>query len=263
MIFQRWLLILLALVPLGLLAIIAICLAWPALTAWWLHGVPNWQDTESPPNVSALGEILLVAVLAIEGAIAFFALVNDQRGRRASANEAIMRLYEMYMTTDYHKSVRTIARYSLWKARGEKEYGDRLTTHLLGIQPDEQYMAAIDRERNNQQETPEDSELMIFHNEYHRVLDILSFFNSLSLLQKGADTEVLRICHFFYDSWRFSLHRIVTDLEKEVRMVDRENERAYVGQTRVKQFRKALKTLDRKFAFKPINHIHADTQFQN
>jgi hypothetical protein len=259
---MRRLLAILAMTPLVVMGGMAAGLAILGICQWHSTEFPTWQANAGSQGYEAIGELLLVAVIAIEGVIAYFALRNDERGARASANDAIFKLYEMYMTVDYHEKVRTVARYSLWKARNDPTYRKQLIVRLSGQKTDDEFMKALDKKRNGRPESAEDHELLVFHSEYHRVLDILGFFTTLSLLQANADAKVLRICNFFYDSWRFSLRRIVTDLETAVASQPAQHPRAYLGWNRLSNFKTALDALDRKFRFKPIDINSAD-DFRN
>lgn len=178
----------------------------------------------NPPfsRYEAVGELLLVFVLAVEGGIAFFEFSHQQTSSRTAANAAVFELYKIYLSPDYQQKVRRPAWYALSRARKDKAYRRLLISALAGessgddIDNDGVYERSRIEGRENASEN--DRRAWAFHDEYHRVQDILGFFAILSVWThksdpNKADPTVVQLCHFFYDRWHVHLHRIVQDLE--------------------------------------------------
>src|SRR5262245_57246404 len=94
-------------------------LVWEA----WSAGIQSYE---------AMGELLLVFVIALEGVAAIVALMFDRMNLREDANEAVFNLHKMYMSVEYHEHVRRPAWLALWKARRCPEYETRLVKQLVG-----------------------------------------------------------------------------------------------------------------------------------
>lgn len=196
----------------------------------------------------AVGELLLVFVLAVEGAIAFFEFSHNQRATTIAANSAVFDLYKMYLSPEYQRHVRRPAWYSLSRARTDKLYRQKLLDALTGTSSgddiDETGTYERSRSEGRENESKADREAWAFHKEYHRVQDIFGFFSTLSVWTENADAEVVKLCHFFYDRWRVQLHRIVRDVQDH--KIDNPYEAA-LRQERIKGYVQTLKTLDRIF----------------
>jgi hypothetical protein len=178
----------------------AICLLWlSALRIFFRVSV----------DYTAVGELLLVLVIAVEGGVAVATLRHDQRSARAVANGAVYDLYKTYLSVEYHQNVRRPAWYALSRSVHDAAYRDKVLAGLAGILAGEEVDAAYNRKREGKKLTQEDAESFAFHNEYHRIQDVLGFFAMLSALSGEADPEILRTCDFFYDRWRVLLHIIV------------------------------------------------------
>ena len=214
---------------------------------------------DQPWDYGALGELLLVNVLAIEGLVAISELTHNQRSARVSANAAVLSLHQTYMSVDYHEKVRRPAWFCLLKARQDANYRNVLLAQLCGA-------SALELEHHEIDSADEVDDVYKkywkFSNEYHRVHDVLAFFTTLSLLK--ADADVIRSCNFYYDSWRPPLHRIVLDLEEyvEVNASGRVAPRLEVERRRCKQFRQTLTTLDKLFGLELVD-LNSDPLFQN
>ena len=97
---------------LGAAAIVSLAAAIPLMLA-----VPIPWRSLNFDAYSAIGELLLVFVLSIEGGVAFFEIARHQRTARTAANAAVFELHRMYLSTDYQRNVRRPAWYSLSRAR--------------------------------------------------------------------------------------------------------------------------------------------------
>ena len=200
------------------------------------------------PKYSAVGELLLVFVLAVEGAIAFFEFSHHQRATKIAANSAVFDLYKMYLSPEYQRNVRRPAWYSLSRARIDEFYRQKLLDALAGETSgddiDETGVYERSRSEGRAHESKADREAWAFHEECHRVQDIFGFFATLSVWTDNADARVVKLCHFFYDRWRVQLHRIVRDLQKH-EMAD--VYAAELKQGRIEGYVRTLTTLDQIF----------------
>ncbi|MFZ0959544.1 MAG: hypothetical protein WAO35_01465 [Terriglobia bacterium] len=163
----------------------------------------------TPLDYTAVGELLLVLVIAVEGGVAISALKHDQRSARAVANAGVFDLYKTYLSVDYHQNVRRPAWYAVSRAMTDSEYREKILGGLAGQLSGEEVRDAYERKRGGKKLNPEDAESFQFHDEYHRVQDVLGFYSMLSALSREADAEIVQTCNFFYDRWRVQLHRIV------------------------------------------------------
>ena len=178
----------------------AVCLLWLLVLRFVFY---------VPLDYAAVAELLLVLVIAVEGSIAIAAFRHDQRSARGAANAAVYDLYKTYLSVDYHQNVRRPAWYALSRAMGDRAYRGKILAGLAGVLAGEEVDAAYNRKREGKDLVQEDMESWQFHNEYHRIQDILGFYSMLSALSRDADYEIVRTCHFFYDRWRVLLHLIV------------------------------------------------------
>jgi hypothetical protein len=164
-------------------------------------------------DYTAVGELLLVLVIGLEGEVAISAFALDQSGARAAANNAVYDLYKTYLSIEYHHSVRRPAWFALEKAMGDRVYRGKILAGLAMQSSGEEIRDAFERKRQGSAPDAGDAECFAFDDEYHRVQDILGFFSMLSALSRGADREIVRTCDFFYDRWRVHLHEIVNQLK--------------------------------------------------
>lgn len=181
-------------------------------------------------------------------------LAQSEREMRSSANAAALELAQQYLSLDYHERVRRPAWHALRRARLLPDYRERLVRAFAHstADRDEETFEAHERHRDGE-ETEADREFWAFHHEYHRVLDILGFFTSLSLLE--AEPRILRACHYFYDSWQGPLWRLVMDAEVYLDTLRRDGSepRAELVRARCQRHREALGKLDEIFELPPID----------
>ena len=203
-----------------------------------------------PVDYTAVGELLLVLVIAVEGGVAISALRHDQRGARAVANGAVYDLYKTYLSVEYHQNVRRPAWYALSRAMSDLSYRDKVLAGLAGLLAGEEVDDAYNRKRGGKKLTPEDAESFEFHNEYHRIQDILGYFSMLSALSGEADTEIVQTCDFFYDRWRVLLH-IIVDMLGEYTPSDQTVRELKVRRWEV--HRNTLMHLDKVFEYEGID----------
>lgn len=178
-------------------------------------------------------------------------VAQGDRELRASANAAAISFSQHFLTVEFHDRVRRPAWHALRKGRRDPAYRAKLVTGfaLSSADSDSQNFEAQERRRRGHM-LPEDKEYWALHDEYHRVLDILGFFTSLSLL--NAEPRILKACNYFYDSWRLPLWRLVLDAEKAQQTPPHGNTwRSGQVRARCQRAKEALERLDRIFTFHP------------
>jgi hypothetical protein len=214
-----------------------ICLLWLSFLRFYY---------QRPVDYTAVGELLLVLVIAVEGGVAISALMHDQRSAKAVANAGVFDLYRTYLSVDYHHNVRRPAWYAVSTAKKDLAYRNNLLAGLAGQLSGDEVRDAYEHQSGGRKLNPEDAENFKFHEEYHRVQDILGFFSMLSALSSEADPEILKTCNFFYDRWRIQLHMIVRMLEEHRPSAELENA---LKVRRWKAHHDTLMQLDKLFGF--------------
>ena len=208
------------------------------------------STNSSANNYTNLAPIVISILALILSATAAY---QTRRNAKANANAGVLNLFHTYMSLDYHEKVRKPAWYALHKARQDEAYRKKLLKGIAGVTStlDAQDVLRYDRRRKGTNDSI-DEEYWLLHNDYHRVLDMLGFFTTLSLLE--ADNNVVRICNFFYDSWRSALYRIIRDLEIHLgTLVDSDPARIKLRQRRLNTYQKALEDLDKLFDLPQID----------
>ena len=213
-----------------------------------------------PLDYAALGELLLVTVIAVEGLVAISELTSNERSARTSANAAVFNLHQTYMSIDYHEKVRNPAWYSLLKASQDAAYRERLLAALAGAVGGEEAMHRQER-LMGEQATPEDKEAQLFSYAYHRVVDILRFYTTASLLLLEADSDIVRSCTFSYDSWRIPLYTVVRDLKTYIASHPEEGRGKDLNEDRCRVFEQTLQSLDKLFKM-PTLDLRSDPRFR-
>lgn len=209
-------------------ALFAISLMFWRLNVIWqldLLFPANWHfailrpPAESNVLFGSVPQLLTVCVVSLAGFSAIKQFGHHQGSARAAANAAVIRLFETYLSVEYQTKVRRVAWQALRKARADSNYHADLLAALAGAYSGNEVQNAYERKRYNPGEPYQEGEEreLAFHEEYHRVQDILGFFTILSVLADNrdsnkADPSVIGVCHFFYDRWRAPLHGIIRDL---------------------------------------------------
>jgi hypothetical protein len=177
-------------------------------------------------------------------------LAQSRDQAEASANAAALSLSRDFLSVEFHNAVRRPAWHALRKARKDDSYRSELVArigHSSADQNDEDHWRHEARRLGR--DLRGDREYWAFHDERHRVADILGFFVSLS--QLPADQTVVRACGYFYDSWRLPLWRLIMDVE--VYLDSAQNSASARAAPRLLQYRLALVKLDQLFGFPEVD----------
>lgn len=205
---------------------------------------------KSQVDFAAIGQFLLVLVIATNGIVAIAALSMNQKIATSAANGAVFDLYKIYLSVDYHQEVRRPAWYALSRARRDPAYYYKILAGLGGEVAGDEVRDAFERARANEEKLPGDNDIWQTHDEYHRVLDILGFFGNLSAWGGTADSEIFQTCNFFYDRWRVPLHMIVRELGKYTPSTEVGESVLELKQRRYDEFNRTLNKLDDIFNLK-------------
>jgi hypothetical protein len=206
-----------------------------------------------PVDYTAVAEFLLVVIIAVEGGVALSSFAHDQRTAKGLANSAVFELYKTYLSVEYHENVRRPAWYAISRAKRDPEYRKKVLGGLAGELSGDEVRDAYECRRDGKSLDPHSAESFRFHDEYHRVQDILGFFTMLSALSNEADTTIVKTCDFFYDRWRVQLRTIVRELGKYDPGGDAGPHARKLKSNRWKKFNDTLTHLDKVFELEGLD----------